>query len=452
MYRTCMSFLKDWLVLPRRMPLVIRGARQVGKTWIVRNLAESTGRQLVEINFEMSPELAALFEPNDPHAIVRRIEEVLGLSIDPANTILFLDEIQAKPELFAKLRWFYELMPELPVIAAGSLLEFVLSTHLVSMPVGRISFMYLEPMSFIEFLQALKKNKLIERIQSYTWESELSPVVHNEIMRLFKQYVFIGGLPAAVFNWVEDHSLAGVKFVHRALIGTYRTDFNKYGGRTLASTLNDVVTEIPVFLGRKFVYSQVNSTSTQIKVKEALNQLVLARIAYKVQCTSANGIPLSSEVNHKYIKIIFLDVGLCSEVLKLSLRTLEDIEELDVINKGGIAEQVTGQLLRASAPCDDDPALYYWIRAERGSDAEVDYVIQHGRSVVPIEVKAGTTGTLKSLHMFMRQKKLSVAVRVYSGLPAITEVNVKDNQSNEISYQLRSIPFYLISELQRLLD
>lgn len=452
MHRTCMTFLKDWLQSSRRKPLVIRGARQVGKTWVVRNLAQITGRQLVEINFEKSPELAALFEPNDPRAIIRRIEEVLGVSIDPANTLLFLDEIQAKPELFAKLRWFYEDMPELPVVAAGSLLEFVLGTHLVRMPVGRISFMYLEPMSFIEFLQALKKDKLVERIQTYVWGDELSAVVHNELNRLFKEYVFIGGLPEAVLNWVQDKSLTKVKDVHRDLLGTYRRDFDKYPGSNLVNTLNEVIGAIPSFLGKKFVYSHIDSTSSQVKIKEALNELTLARIAHKVECSAANGVPLAAEINHKYLKVIFLDVGLCSAILKLQLSTLEDIAELDMINKGGIAEQVTGQLLRASEHCNDEPALYYWVRTERGSDAEMDYVIQHHHTVVPLEVKAGATGTLKSLHLFMRIKKLSVAVRVYSGLPSITMVNVKDNESNEVKYQLRSIPFYLISELQRLLD
>lgn len=452
MQRTCMSFLLKWLESSRRKPLVIRGARQVGKTWAVRHLAEIAGKKLIEINFERTPQHADLFESNDPEVIIRKIGQQFSLTVDPAKTILFLDEIQAKPELFGKLRWFYEDMPELPVIAAGSLLEFVLGTHLVRMPVGRISFMYMEPMSFIEYLQAQKKDQLVDLIQTFTWGVDIGNVIHNELMRLFKEYVFIGGMPEAVFYWVQEHSLDKVKEIHLDLIASYRGDFDKYGGRTMASTLNEVIDEIPLFLGRKFVYSQVNSTSSQIKIKEAVNQLCLARVAYKVQCTAANGIPLGAEINHKYLKVIFVDVGLCSAILNLKWNDLEDMDELDMINKGAIAEQVTGQLLRSSEPFYVEPALYYWVRTERSSDAELDYVISHYNQVVPIEVKAGTTGTLKSLHLFMKLKKLSKAVRIYSGLPVITDVRVKDSVGDEIKYQLRSFPFYLISELQRLLE
>lgn len=452
MRRTCMAYLEEWLHESRRKPLVIRGARQVGKTWAVRHLAEVSGMQLIEINFERRPEYANLFDTNDPHIIIRKIETKLGVSIDIKKTILFLDEIQEKPELFAKLRWFYEDIPELAVITAGSLLEFFFGTHKLHMPVGRVSFMYLEPLSFIEFLQAKKANKLVELIQSFTWKENIDTIFHNKLMGLFKEYLYIGGLPAAVANWTELNSLAKVKDTHLDLLNSYRADFNKYEGKSLASTLNDTLDAIPLFLGKKFVYSQVESTSTPIKIKEALNQLCQARISHKVRCSAANGVPLGGEVNHKFLKAILLDVGLCSAILDLNFNTLADIEEIDMINKGGIAEQVTGQLLRTSNRFNVEPGLYYWIRHEKGSDAEIDYVIQHHHEVVPIEVKAGSTGTLKSLHLFMKQKNLSKAVRVYSGLPGITDVNVKDNQGSEIKYQLRSMPFYLISEIHRLLE
>lgn len=145
-------------------------------------------------------------------------------------------------------------------------------------------------------------------------------------------------------------------------------------------------------------------------------------------------------------------MGLCSAVLNLKWNDLEDISDLDLINKGAIAEQVTGQLLRASEPFYVEPGLYYWVRTERSSNAELDYVISHYNKVVPLEVKAGTTGTLKSLHLFMKLKELTRAVRIYSGLPTITQVNVKDSTSDEVNYQLRSLPYYLISELQRLME
>lgn len=453
MDRTCMEFLKNWLISPRRKPLVIRGARQVGKTWIVRHLAESQKLNLIEFNFEKNPSFAGLFDSNDPHEIIERIEERFSQKIDLRKTLLFLDEIQIKPELFQKLRWFYEEMPELPVIATGSLLEFMLGSYEMSVPVGRISYAYLEPLSFIEFLQAQKKRQLVDLIKNYTWDREINSVVHEELMRLFKEYVFVGGLPEAVASWVGERSVDAIQDVHRDLLGSYRADFSKYGGKIGPDILNEVIDAIPHFLGKKFVYSHVDSAADSRKIKEAFNLLCLARVGHKVKCTAANGVPLGAEVNSKALKAILLDVGLSSAALDLRLKALEDIEELDMVNKGGIAEQVAGQLLRTIDPCNVEPALYYWVRHEAGSDAEIDYLIQHSNKIVPIEVKAGSTGALKSLHLFMKLKSLKVALRIYSGPPRRDEMSIKDAGSEQnISYQLSSIPFYLISEIHRLID
>jgi len=453
MYRTCSEFLKKWLNSSRRKPLVIRGARQVGKTWIVRHLAETEKMHLVEFNFEKNPALASLFDSNNPYEIVKRIEQRFSLKIDPKKTLLFLDEIQAKPELFAKLRWFYEDMPELAVVATGSLLEFMLGESPISIPVGRVSFAYLEPLSFIEFLKAKKKEQLIDFIQTFSWEHEVNSEIHKELMRLFKEYVFVGGLPEAVANWVDEGSIDSLRDVHRDLLASYRADFSKYSSKIAPEILNEVIDAIPLFLGKKFVYSHVDSTASTVKIKEALNLLCQARVGHKIKCSAANGVPLGAEIHAKAIKALLLDVGLSSAVLDLKLSTLEDIEELDMINKGGIAEQAVGQLLRTIDACTIEPALYYWIRHEAGSDAEIDYVIQHSTKVVPIEVKAGSTGTLKSLHLFMNLKELTIALRIYSGPPRTDNMSVKDPQAGkDIIYQLRSIPFYLISEIHRLLD
>lgn len=424
----------------------------MGKTWLARDLAQSEGLQLIEFNFERNPGHADLFVSNDPHEILKKISQSLSVTIDPKKTLLFLDEIQSKPELIAKLRWFYEDMPELAIIAAGSLLEFVLGFAPISMPVGRISFGYVEPLSFIEFLQAQKKDQLVELIQTYEWTQEIPGVLHDMLMKLFKEYVFIGGLPAAVASWSETRSLEKIKEVHSDLLGTYRADFSKYSARLSPEVLNDVVDAVPLSLAQKFVYSHVETDASLPKIKTALNFLNRARVAHKVKCTAANGLPLGAEVNDRYLKVILLDVGLCSSLLGLKLYALEDIEELILVNKGGIAEQAVGQLLRTINPFYVEPSLYYWTRKEKGSDAEVDYVIQHESKVMPIEVKSGSSGSLRSLHYFMQLKHLQKAVRISSGQAQITEVAVKDSQGNEIKYELRSIPFYLISEIHRLID
>lgn len=452
MQRTCLPFLSSWLKNPRRLPLVIRGARQVGKTWIVRNFAELHQLNLIEINLEERPELFSLFTTNDPREIVRSIETSLGKTIDPSTSLLFIDEIQVKPELIAKLRWFAEKMPELPVVVAGSLLEFVFAEHSMSMPVGRIDFMYLEPLTFEEFLLAYDKPLLVRFIKNYQWGDDIPSVIHEDLLSLFKEYVVIGGMPAAVQSWVEARSLSEIGQIHHRILATYRADFHKYSKRISTDLLDDIIALVPLEMGRKFIYSKVDEHAQTPAIKRALKLLCQARVCHRVIATSANGLPLSAEENDKYIKVILLDVGLCSAALGLSLNQLKSLDELELVNKGGIAEQVVGQLLRTVDPFYIEPHLYYWQRFEKGASAEVDFVIQHQNRVVPVEVKSGTRGAMKSLHLFMGEKSYATAVRIYSGMPAVFDVDVKDPFGKEIHYQLRSMPYYLISEIHRLLD
>lgn len=452
MNRTALSFLQRWFVSDDRKPLVIRGARQVGKTWLVRHFAKQSDKKLLEINLEKHPKFASTFASNDPAVILKQLSYDFETSIDPSNTLLFIDEIQAAPELFPKLRWFSEDMPELAVIAAGSLLEFVLGQQEFSMPVGRISYMYLEPFSFEEFLMGLDKPELLEQIKGFSWDDRISEISHEKLMSLFKEYLIIGGMPAAVRSWSNKNSLSDVSQIHHDILHTYRDDFGKYSGRIPPQQLQEVLTVVPRFLGQKFVYSRVNPNVRTSIIKEALDLLCHARVCHRITASSSNGVPLAAELLNHYFKVILLDVGLSSADLGLSLSKLTSIQELDLINKGGIAEQVVGQLLRTINPFYQEPALYYWLNPDKNSSAELDYVIQHESKIVPIEVKAGKTGTLKSMHRFMSLKELSLAVRINSTPPSIDHVQLKDTQGQPVEYQLRSIPFYLIGELHRLLN
>lgn len=452
MKRNSIGFLKEWLASTDRKPLVIRGARQVGKTWLVRHLVQSQKRKLIEINFEKSPQLASLFISNEPRQILLNLSAAFNESIDPKNCLLFLDEIQAAPELLAKLRWFAEDLSELPVIAAGSLLEFVLEKHSFSMPVGRIKYMHLEPCSFEEFLLASDRHVLMDYLSSYQWGIEIPHAIHEQLMAHFKEYIIVGGMPAAINAWINNRSLSEVNQVHHDLMATYRDDIAKYRGRLATERLEEVMIAVPRHLGEKFVYSKVNPSVQTSTIKLALDLLCKARICHRVSGSFANGVPLGAEIQDRYLKVIFLDVGLCSAALGLSLDQFFLTQEIVLINKGGIAEQVVGQILRTIAPPYIEPALYYWHREEKGSTAEVDYVVQYGHSVLPIEVKAGSTGSLKSLHLFMGLKRFPIAVRINSDIPSKMDVNVKDHQGNVINYTLLSIPFYLLGQLYRLLN
>lgn len=452
MYRFRLQNLRDWLGSFDRRPLVIRGARQVGKTWLCRQLASTENKQLFELNFEKRPEWVAHFNSNDPIEILSNLEAAFGNRIDPKNSILFLDEVQAFPELLAKLRWFAEDLPELPVIAAGSLLDFVLEEHDFSMPVGRIHYFHLEPMSFEEFLHARAKPVLAERLEQLSWNQDLPAQLHEDLLKLFREYLIVGGMPAAVNSWVREQSLVAVNRVHHNLLGTYRDDFAKYRKRLDPSRLEETMTAIPRMVGSKFVYRSVNPDVPNRDIKEALDLLSKARIASKAYSSAGNGVPLGSELRQKFFKVLFIDTGLCNAALGLSLNHIREASDLTLVYEGGVAEQIVGQALRTVSPPYIEPTLYYWQRNDPKSGAEIDYLIQHADKVIPIEVKAGATGSLKSLHQFMQRKGLSLAVRFNSQPPSITPVAVKDHTGALIEYTLLSLPLYLTGQIHRLID
>jgi len=452
MERTRFHDLSEWLISEDRQPLVLRGARQVGKTWVVRHLAKIHQRQLIEMNFEKNPLQKSLFESNDPQTILRAINVSIGQTIKPETHILFLDEIQAAPELLAKLRWFAEDLPELPVVAAGSLLEFALAEHTFSMPVGRIGYLHLEPLSFEEFLLAQGKTQVLAYLSAYDWSTTIPEILHQQLLDLFKEYMIIGGLPAANASWIKHHSLEKISQIHHGLLTTYRDDFSKYNGRLAIERLEEVMLAVPRNLGQKFVYAEVNPDVQSASIKQALSLLVKAKVCHMVQSTAGNGIPLGAEIHQKFFKTLFLDVGLASTMLGINLNEVNAASEIHSINKGALAEQVVGQILRTLPASYIEPKLYYWQRTEKGATAEVDYLFQYGSSVIPIEVKAGTTGTLKSLHLFMGLKKFPLAMRINSDYPSKTPIEMKDHGGNSVQYTLLSIPFYLLGQINRLIS
>lgn len=451
MKRKYLPFLKSWLLSSSRKPLVIRGARQVGKTWLVRYFAKEQNKRLVELNFEKDPKLASFFNTNEPKQILLNLESYLGVDIKLNECLLFWDEIQVVPELLAKLRWFAEDMTDLPIIAAGSLLEFVLVKHTFSMPVGRISYMYMEPLSFEEFLVAGGHEKLFQFLEAFEWNRVIPEPIHDKLMQLFKEFVFVGGMPAAVFSWIENRSLLLLSQTHRDLITTYRDDFSKYSERIDKERLDEVMMSIPRFLGEKFVYSKVNPDIKSALIKPAFDLLCQARVCHRITSTHANGVPLGAQLDKKFFKSIFLDAGLCSAILGLKFDHISSIDELILVNKGGIAEQVVGQLLRTINMPYIEPELYYWLREGKGS-AEIDYVIQNGSRTIPIEVKTGTSGSLKSLHFFMGLKKLEIAYRINSDFPSYVDIPTKDLEGKDLTFKFFSIPFYLIGQIHRLLN
>lgn len=454
MYRNALQYLEEnWFLDSNRKPLILIGARQVGKTWIAREFAKRNRLTFVELNFERNPELKSLFESNDPRVVLRNIESYTGISINANSSLLFLDEIQDAPEVLSKLRWFFEEVPELPVIAAGSLLEFILSDHSFSMPVGRISYLHLEPLSFEEFLLALEEHQLLNYINTI----EIKPMgvtftvpeaIHRKLMDIFNLYCFVGGMPACVVKWIETKTFLDIAPIQEDLLSTYRDDFYKYKGRLDVSRLISVLSSIPNQLGQKFMYSRIGSDMKANVGKQILLLFNKAKISHTVKLSSANAAPLSSEIKDKAFKQIFLDVGLVNRMLSKPFQH----NSSNTTKDGGISEQVVGQMLRTLFPLYKEPELYYWQREEQGASAELDYLIEHNEDIIPIEVKSGSTGGLKSLHYFMYHKQKKLAVRINDDLPSITEINVKLPTQESVSYTLLSIPFYLTGQILRCLE
>lgn len=446
MKRSAATFLDKWIEDSNRKPLVLRGARQVGKTWLVRDLAQRHGRILVELNMERRPELADHFRSNDPRRAVSDLSADLGIPVSPETCLLFIDEVQATPHLLAFLRWFYEDMPEMPVVAAGSLLDFALLEHEFSMPVGRISYCYLEPVSFYEYLDA-SGNELLKTALIAAGETlELNPRLHQRALELFSEYCLVGGLPEVVSDWIEKRDDVRRLQLQRDLIATYRDDFSKYRGRVPAALLRGVMDAIPRQLGGRFVYSHADVEAKHRDLKQALELLRLARVCHRVDHTAANGLPLGAETNPGLFKVILVDVGLAAVQLGLSRLDLRDLNAVVWANKGGIAEQFVGQHLRCLSQACEDPRLFYWQRIE-GRQGEIDYIIQHGSHVIPVEVKVGKAGAMKSLHAFMHGKQLGCALRLDVNPPSFQEVDVQTTTGDPVQYRLLSLPLYMVESI-----
>lgn len=452
MKRDLLNDLKTWQYRVNRKPLIIRGARQVGKTYLVREFATSQFDNIIEINFDLTPQKADLFASRDVDQIIQLLQFDFDTEIIPGKTILFLDEIQNVPQLIPLLRYFYELKPELHVIAAGSLLEFVLAEHTFSMPVGRIEYMFMAPMNFQEFLAAGKNDRLIEFLKTYTLNKTVPISIHEKLLHLLKVYCIIGGMPAVIATYTKSEDANLTAMEQRSILQTYQNDFIKYSEKINARRLINVFNSIPQLIGMKLKYVNIDRNERAKDLAECLDMLQMAKIIYRVIHSSANGIPLRAESNLKVCKPLFLDVGLLSCSLGLKATDIHLAQELILINSGAVAEQFAGQHLLHDNDSYIEPELYYWNREKRGSEAEIDYLYAHKSKIIPIEIKAGKTGSLKSLQVFASEKGISTAVRFNTDIPSRHTLTSTIAIKKSKPFELLSLPLYMIGELKRLLS
>lgn len=400
--------LLEWKGNPNRLSLLVRGARQVGKTHLIRELGK-TFTNFLEINFEMDSRPAKFFDDSlDPAIIIEKLSLLYGTKIIPGKTLLFFDEIQSCPNALRSLRFFHEKTPELHVISAGSLLEFAIA-QIPSFGVGRIESLFLFPMTFFEFLDAIGEGQLIEYIKLSSFEKPVDDTIHKKILELFRKYQIIGGLPASVKNYSEKKDILGCQKVLDNLITTLKDDFAKYKDVIPLEKLDEVFKSVALQNGSKFIYSRISDERSS-NYKTALNMLVSAGLVYKIYHTSARGIPLGATIDDAKFKAMMFDTGMLQRVSGLDLS--EFIIENDFINKGGLAELSVALSLAATGRPHRRPELFYWHREKRGSSAEVDFVISVGDKIIPVEVKSGTKGTMQSMFLFIEERKSDLGIRI----------------------------------------
>jgi predicted AAA+ superfamily ATPase len=427
MRRNITDKLAQWQHKATRKPLIIRGARQVGKTHSIREFGKKAfPGKFHEINLEKHPDWHAVFKTNfEVKRIITELEVLLNESININSDLLFFDEIQECPEAIAALRYFYEDMPGLHVIAAGSLLEFSLRN--IPFPVGRVELLTMYPLTFAEFLLARQQNKLSEIIrQQY---QELSPVIHNRLTTELKQYFFIGGMPECVAHFVENQNFMEVREIQNNLINTFRQDFLKYSPSVDTNCLNNVLASITRQVGSQIKYSRLSERFSNPTIKKAFDLLTTAKIITKVSATTPAGIPLQGNVSNKVFKAIFLDIGLLVSLSGLSLKHEYQKTDLLATYRGALAEQFIGQEIRAAGH-----DMFYWRRNAKSSTAEIDYLLNKGPEIIPIEVKSGSRGRLRSLHLLMAEHNNVKRAIVFLDTP------YKSQEGEPIQY----LPLYAI--------
>lgn len=449
MYRKQINYIETWFFRNTRKPLIIRGARQVGKTTAVQLAAEKLGVDLITINMEDRHSFTSELANNDPQSIFELIALSTGRqSLDPNKTLFFFDEAQEHPAIIPFLRYCFEKTPEFRVILTGSLLEFVLNAPDFSFPVGRVEFLFMGPMTFTEFLYGIGQTVLADKLKTFDFNHPVSAAYHQLYLEHLRTYSVVGGMPEAVNVYRDTQSWLEVARIKESILETYQADFGQYYKRANTDIIREVFQKIPLSLSQKTIFSKLAEGSRSDVNKRAYKALELARVVSPCYHSAGNGVPLASELKSNHFKSFFLDIGLCLSALGLNIDAIGS--DLNHVAKGAIAEQFIAQHLLDDRELFQKPQLYYWQRQKQGTSSEVDFLTDYQGHVVPIEVKSGEVGSMKSLQVFMRLKQEPVfALRFLGGFPENKTVVEKQSQH---SYQLISLPHYLVEHWRAYID
>ena len=399
-----------WKNEKKRKVLLLRGARQVGKSSSVRNLAKNF-EYFLEINFEKDRKAHTLFDGNlDTKEISENLSILTKTPVIPGKTLVFFDEIQSCPNAISSLRFFYEDYPELHLIAAGSLLEFALET-LPSFGVGRIRSIFMYPLSYSEFLAACGEDALWDKIREADHDKPLYGPFHEKCLEYLKKFLIIGGMPAVAADYVENGQILLSQRILNDLIISLKSDFSKYKKRVPDLRISTVFDAAVNQSGGRFNYAKAGQLNYR-QVKESLELLQNAGLLIPVVHSSANSLPLGGEVNFKKQKFLLLDTGIYQRLSGLELSQVLLNNDISLINKGAIAEQFVGLELMKSSSCYLEDNLFFWSREKPQSNAEIDYVVQRNEKIIPIEVKSGSTGKMQSMFIFLNEKNSEYGIRI----------------------------------------
>jgi predicted AAA+ superfamily ATPase len=437
--RQTLQTLRKWRAEERRKPLIIRGARQVGKTTLVRQFGVEY-KTYAELNLDL-PADRVLFDLESVEQVISNLELARGIRFDPGETLLFIDEIQASPKAIHLLRYFYEIRPDIHVIAAGSLLEFAFR-HVKSMPVGRVTFMYLGPLNFPEFLGAIGNPKAQEVLDRVPFQPEL----HEVMLRFFHQYAMLGGMPEVVASYAPGNSTAAVPGIMRNIWASYLTDAEKYARNpTEQKVLAHVLATAPQHLERIALANFGNSNYRSREVGEAFFALGKAGIIRTVYPSTSIEPPIAPD-RRKRPRLQFLDTGLLNHMAGTQAEII-GVKDMAGVRQGRIIEHLVVQELISMNSYSADPPCF-WVREERSGNAELDALVAHGPHVIPIEVKTGAQGSLKSLHEFVDRAPHPYAVRFYAGNLSVE----RHTTPKGTPYILLNLPYFLATRLPEYLD
>jgi predicted AAA+ superfamily ATPase len=431
MIRTLSQSLQAWKTDPLRKPLILIGARQVGKSYLARQLGESF-ESFIEINFETQPSAKNLFSGDlTIKVLLTKLRAYTEKNIEPGKTLLFLDEIQECEEALLSLRSFKEELPDLHVIVAGSLINFQLNK--VGVPVGRVEFRHVYPLSFEEYLIATNKKNLLEYANSQIIDSPFHEILLEEL----HHYFWLGGMPAVIDAWITFHDPIQCQAIQDDILSAYRRDFLKYAKAHQIPYVEKVFAGIGRQIGQKFKYSDIDQDMRSSPLKEALLLLQNAEIAHLTFHTSAQGLPLSASINDRQFKVFFFDIGLLQRLRNLSLKEWM-LTPLSIAHIGAMSEQFVAQEYLAYQDPRSPGELFYWHREGKQNNAEIDFVFVHEGKILPVEVKSTTAGHLKSLREFLKTHPLSeIGLKISEH---------KEKPPSDSEEKVHAIPFYKISK------